>query len=206
MSWWTVPLVAYSRYSCDFQGGWVVKLLSTLTRPEKVGFGLALVVCGAHLLTAAHRDRARVTLLIFLGLYLLLFRLNDQFEGTIFMDPRIWPTIYFSGYALMIFGFDSIARSAPPPVVAAMVAPLWFFVPSDTAFAKAQSWMAWNYQGAGQARGWGDFRQVVDILRRSPPAGFRTNRATRRTARLVQCERPRSCPFSRGRTSFSAES
>src|SRR5262245_12709072 len=195
MCWWIVPLVYYRQYSCDLGGGWDVKLLSTFSLPEKVAFGMALLISLGEVIATSPRDPARITALVFLALYLGLFAINDRFEATLFMDPRIWPTIYFTGYALVIFAFDTIARRVPLPAFALLVAPLWFLVPSDAAFGKARSWMIWNYRGIEQAAGWPDFKHVLDILRREPPGRVSYESSDLANATLGSVRTPELLPY-----------
>ena len=93
---------------------------------------------------------------------------------------------------------EAAALAAPAPVFATLVAPLWFLVPSDVAFAKAQSWMAWNYRGVEKALAWPDLRRVVDILRREPDGRVSYESSDEANAALGSVRTPELLPLLSG--------
>src|SRR5439155_1436966 len=134
-------------------------------REEEFSVGAVVL----SVLAALSHFYALLMLLVLFALCLVLFVGHGYTGTTAFVDVRIWPTIYLSGFMLIIFAYDTVYRHVPLPAWALLVAPLWVLVPSEGAFGKAESWMRWNYAGIEQAPAWSDLKKVIDILRREPP-------------------------------------
>ena len=198
MCWWIIPLLYYRQYSSEFGADWNIHLLSTFTTSEKVFFAAAILTCIADLVLVHPRDPARSALLVFVALYLVLFVGHGYTGTTAFVDVRIWPTIYLSGFMLIIFAYDTVYRHVPLPAWALLVAPLWVLVPSEGAFGKAESWMKWNYAGIEQAPAWSDLKKVIDILRREPPGRISYESSADANGTLGSVRTPELLPYLTG--------
>lgn len=170
LSWWFLPLIYYKPFSSEFGGNWHISLLSTLSLPEKIIFSISIMLVSvAAVFSAQRRNIARVAL-IFLVLNLLFFYSNRLFPSSAFIDARLWPTVYFSLYAITVIAADVFASILPGPGVSLVAAALFFLVPSVKTFDKAYDWYVWNYQGVEKRPGGEDFINLVQELNKLPPS------------------------------------
>lgn len=131
LAWWLLPLGCFSKYTAQFGVNWNIRLLSTLTTAEAAAFSIALV--SAVLLALRHKESAPLlrAVLIFLGLLLLLYFGNTFLNSVAFINVRLWPSLYFAAFLLLIAVLNIIFAELPQPLPLLVAAGLAFLFARD---------------------------------------------------------------------------
>ena len=170
ITWWFIPLFYYRKMSTDFGGSWEVALRSTFTTPECYLFGGGVLLGLALLIKDRFHSSPLSRGLLFTGIYVALFYLNSYFNTTVFVNIRLWPSIYFGLYFVSILAFGRCLEVFPEPLRVGALALIVLLTPESSHFEKARSWMEWNFSGVEAKDGAADFKQIVDFFNRNPPA------------------------------------
>ena len=121
------------------------------------------------ILLARARDWTVLRVYLFGALFVICFYANEYLNSTAFLNIRLWPSIYFALYALIILAFARLGALIPRLVTGACACLFYFLVPPAAYFEKAKTWMVWNYSGMESKAGADDYLHIVAILRAQPP-------------------------------------
>lgn len=170
MAWWIVPLFVYKPYSSEFGERWEVNFWGTFTASEKIAFVSSLLVAGAALKRRQGNLAGLGVALSMLLLTSLLYFLGDIFETAALINVRIWPLVYLSLYLLFLCAADCVFSVGWRPVRFAVFASILSVLPSSSQLDRVQEWTGLNYAGIEATPGAYEFHQVVEELRKQPPA------------------------------------
>jgi len=172
MAWWLLPLMHYAKYSSDLGGNWNIELLKTFTVPEKIAVCLSFLIGMWMLVRTRFAHAVYGAAFLFLGMNLFCFYFNRLFNTSVaaFLDIRLWPSIYFGLYLLIILAVETLYQSLPLTLFPLLLCGCYFLVPQGTDFNKAQSWMQWNYRGIETSQGWGELKSALQQIENDPTA------------------------------------
>jgi len=171
ISWWLLPLLHYAKFSSDLGGNWGIQLLKTFTLTEKIFFGFSIVVGIGSLIRARFKHPAYGATFLFLGIFLFLFFFNRFFNSTIaaFEDVRLWPSIYFACYLLIILAVETLYQLLPPVSFPLLLVGFYFLIPPQNRFTETRDWMRWNYRGLERSPGWNELKAALQRIEKDPP-------------------------------------
>ncbi len=163
-----LPITALAYYSRHITQP-TPQILATLSYLAAISLAFFLILTAVLFVRAAERDWTIFRVYLFGGIFVALFYANEFLNSTAFLNIRLWPSIYFSTYLLIIIVFGRLSQRLPVPVTALCACLFLFITPAQESFDKSRSWMEWNFSGVNGKSGAQDYVQIVQILRTQPP-------------------------------------
>lgn len=168
LAWWIIPLISYKPFAAEYGYSWDFPLLETFRFAELLSLAVAFCILPIVLFKVPSSRKDVTALGVFLGIYVWLFYYSEVLGSTAFNNVRLWPSIFFSCYFLLVLSLDGLFRISKRVTFIFLTLGLFFGLPTNRVFVRVENVLRWNYAQISERKGWEELEKIVQLLNTYP--------------------------------------